>query len=159
MTRSTSAAVAATTPPPAEASAPECGLSLIELLAALAFVVLLLSSAMTGVVSHSNQRRVHTEQLLAMAACRSTLEFLRGVDIAVLPTYNGTGFDVPGQDGQPGGLPPLEGDLDGLPGEISIVANRTTGVDTLYTVTVAVRWRGATRGGFLQMQALMGERR
>lgn len=137
----------------------ERGTSLVELIVLLVAAALLVGSTLTGVVSHGVQRRIHGEQILAMSACRNTLEMLRSQPFAALPGFHGTGFDVPGQDGQARGLSPLPGDPDGLPGEISVALNRQNGLAIIYTVTARVRWLGATRGGDFRMIALMGERR
>jgi len=136
------------------------GTTLVELIIGLSIAVLLLSAAMTSVASHQAQRRMHGERILAMSACRSTLELLRSVPISQLPTFDGRGFDVPGQNGQPLGLPPLAGAPDGLPGVISVVTHPDSAVNNeLYIVETRVRWTGATRGGDFRMETLMGERR
>lgn len=137
----------------------ETGTSLVELTVMVTAAVMLLACIFSGVVSHNSQRRMHSEKLLAMAACRSTLEQLRAVPFTTLATYNGTGFDVPGIDGQPRGLTPLAGDADNLPGEIYVTVNRSSGGTILYTVRARVRWRGATRNGDFSIETLMGERR
>jgi len=135
------------------------GFSLIELLCGISVAIILICGAMVGVAQHQAQRRVHGEQILAMTACRNTMEMLRSVDITALPGYDNTGFDVLGQNGQAHGLDALPGDPDGLPGEIHVVVSQTNASATLYLVTTRVRWRGATRGGDFQMQCLMGERK
>ncbi len=136
------------------------GFSLVELMTGLVLAVLLVGGAMTGIVQHQAQRRIHGEKILAMSACRSTLETLRSVDIAALPGLDGQGFDVLGQGGQPGGLTPVQGDVDGLCGEIDVTAHpRSQANNALYIVTTTVRWQGASRGGTFSMQTLMGERR
>lgn len=138
----------------------QSGFSLIDMLSGLVIAVLLVSSALTGVAQHQAQRRNHGERILAMSACRNTIETLRSLDIATLATYDGRGFDVPGQNGQAGGLNPIDGDADGLAGEISVVEHaRSTPTNLLYIVTARIRWQGATRGGDFAMQTLMGERR
>lgn len=138
----------------------EAGLTLIELLCGISITVILLCGAMTGVAQHQAQRRVHGEQILAMSACRNMLETLRSVDMATLPTLNGQGFEVIGQNGEARGLTPLQGDADGMAGEIQVTAHaRSQTSNPLYVVTARVRWRGATRGGNFAMQTLMGERR
>lgn len=144
-----------TGPPPRQS-----GVSLVELLTGMVIAVLLIGGAMTGVAQHQAQRRTHGELILAMSACRNTLETLRDVDMATLPSFDGQGFEVPGQNGQTTGLTPLEGDADGLPGELTVTAHARSQVNNaLYIVTARVRWRGATRGGDFSMQTLMGERR
>jgi hypothetical protein len=134
-------------------------MSLVELMMMLSFAVLLLLGAVSGVLSHSAQRRIHGEKILAMAACRNTLETLRGVDFATLTSYHGTGFDVPGQNGEPGGLNAVPGDADGLPGEITVTQYLSQGGHVLYQVRTTVRWMGATRGGSFSMETLIGDRR
>ena len=118
----------------------EQGLSLVELLCGIAVTVMLVAGAMTGVAQHQAQRRVHGEMILAMSACRNTMETLRSVDITALPGFNNTGFDVPGQNGQALGLNPLPGDADGLAGEITVRIDRTALTAVLYRVTTRVRW-------------------
>jgi type II secretory pathway pseudopilin PulG len=137
----------------------DAGFSLMEMCIALTLVTFLISGTVTGVASHQAQRRVHGERLLAMEACRSTMEMLRSVDIDALPGFDGRGFDVPGQNGQARGLNPISGDVDGLPGEISVTQDRRSGLAVLYLVVCRVRWTGVTRGGMLEIQSLMGERR
>ena len=137
----------------------EAGLTLIELLCGVSITIILLCAAMTGVAQHQAQRRVHGEQILAMSACRNTMETLRSVPITALPSYHGRGFDVPGQDGQAHGLTAVPNDLDGLAGEIYVTADRTAGTTTLYRVRTRVHWQGVTRGGVFEMECLMGERR
>lgn len=145
---------------PDRARARESGVSMVELLTGMTIAVLLIGGAMMGVVQHQAQRRTHGERILAMSACRNALETLRAVEIADLPAYDGTGFDVPGQNGQAVGLTPVAGDADGLPGEITVTAHaRSQTSNPLYVVTTRIRWRGATRGGEFSMCTLMGERR
>lgn len=146
---------------PSTGTAPrQSGVSLVELLTGMVIAVLLIGGAMTGVAQHQAQRRMHGELILAMSACRNTLETLRDADMATLPTLNGQGFEIPGQNGQTTGLTPIEGDADGLPGQLTVTAHARSQVNNaLYVVTARVRWRGATRGGDFSMQTLMGERR
>lgn len=138
----------------------EAGLSMVELLMGMVIAVLLIGAAMVGVTQHQTQRRVHGEQILAMSACRNMLETLRSVDMATLPTLDGQGFEVLGQNGEARGLMPIEGDADGMAGEIRVQAHaRSQTSNPLYVVTARARWRGATRGGNFAMTTLMGERR
>lgn len=138
----------------------EAGVSLVELLTGMTIAVLLIGGAMMGVVQHQSQRRIHGEKILAMSACRNVLETLRAVEIADLPGYHGTGFTIPGQNGQNVGLTPADGDVDGLPGEITVEAHSRSQLNNpLYIVTTRVRWRGVTSGGNFTMCTLMGERR
>lgn len=134
-------------------------MSLVELLIMFSAAVMILAGALTGVVQHSAQRRMTTERIQAMVAARNVLEELRTVDITVLPTLNGTGFDVPGPDGEPGGLNPLPGDADGLPGQILVSEHDRLFSIVIYRVQVLVQWSGADPKGLFSMESLMGERR
>ena len=136
------------------------GVSLVELLVGIGVAVLLVAGALTGVAQHQAQRRMHGEMILAMSACRNTLEELRAVDIGDLPTYDGRGFDILGQNGEANGLPVIEGDADGLAGQISVTAHSSSATgNELYVVQARVHWQGATRQGNFVMETLMGERR
>lgn len=138
----------------------ESGMSMVDLLTGMVIAVLLIGAALIGVTQHQAQRRVHGEQILAMSACRNMLETLRSIDIESLPGLDGRDFEVLGQNGQTRGLTPVEGDPDGMAGEITVAAHpRSQATNPLYVVTTRVRWRGATRGGNFAMQTLMGERR
>ncbi len=138
---------------------PEAGSSLVELLLVSAVVLVMLAGILTGVVFHQRQRQANLERQLATAACRNTLEELRAIDIALLPGMHGRGFDVPGQNGAPGGLTPIAGDPDGLPGSISVVSAIAFGGATLFQVTTRVDWQGAGPGSAVQFDALVGQRR
>lgn len=138
---------------------PQSGVSLVELLTGMTVAVLLVGSTLTGVVSHQSQRRVHSERILAMAACRNTMETLRSVDFATLPSFHGRGFDIPGTNRQTAGLVPVDGDADGMAGQIAVVEHSRNGSDVLYQVTTSVTWSGVTRGGRFEMQCLIGDRR
>jgi type II secretory pathway pseudopilin PulG len=150
--------------PPASRPA-EAGLSLVDAVAGIALMVVLITGAMTGLASHQSQRGVHSERILAMSACRNTIETLRSVAIGDLPSYDGQGFDVPGQGRQPRGPIPVDGDADGLPGEVlvqqflPVPPAVPVGGAVLYLVTARVRWQGSSRNALLAMSALVGERR
>lgn len=125
----------------------------------LGAAAILILGSVTAVTQHAAQRRVHGEQILAMTTCRNVLEQLRSLPVTELPALHGTGFDVPGPDGQPGGLLCVPGDSDGLPGTIEVTVNRSSGSVVLYHVRALVRWQGTTRNGTFAMDTLMGERR
>lgn len=135
------------------------GSSLLELMLVVSLVLVLLGGILTGVVSHQRQRQSTIERQLALAACRNTLEQLRSVDIADLPALDGSGFDVPGPDGRPGGLQPRAGDPDGLVGEIRVVLDTTAGTESIYIVSVGAQWRGSGPNGDLRLHCLLGRRR
>ncbi len=124
----------------------------------LVVCVLVVGAALSMTVHQSRLRKADREVELAARACRNNLEELRSVDIATLATMDGAGFDVPGPDGQVGGLTPVAGDLDGLVGEFSVTVEETTGPDTLYRVTATARWTGALVQQSFALTTLMGER-
>ena len=138
---------------------PEAGTSLVELMLTVSVVLVMLAGTLTGVVYHQRQRQITMERQLAMVACRNTLEQIRGVDVAVLPSLDGRGFDVPGTNGAPGGLSPVAGDPDGLAGEITVRPADTFGGTTIYYVSTRVVWLGAGPNNVIQLEALVGERR
>ena len=137
---------------------PEKGSTMIELMVMLSTAVIVLLATLSGVVQHGRQRRANAELSLAMGACRNTLEELRSVDFSTLPSVNGQGFDVPAFDGSPSGLPPAEGDLDGLPGLITITVEETDGTDTLYRVRAAVEWKGINPNRRFVLETLFADR-
>ena len=98
------------------------------------------------------------ETNLAAIACRNNLEDLRSVGFATLPTLHGQGFDVPGVNGSPGGLRPVPGDLDGLPGEFLVIVDQTSGGETLYRVVAQVTWVGATGRRTIAFNSLFADR-
>lgn len=137
----------------------EAGTSLVELMLTVSVVLVMLAGTLTGTVYHQRQRQITSERQLAMVACRNTLEELRAVDIAVLPTLNGRGFDVPGSNGAPGGLSPVRGDADGLAGEIVVQPADSFGGTSIYYISTRVVWAGAGPNNLVQLEALVGERR
>ncbi|MCB9883373.1 MAG: hypothetical protein H6832_13285 [Planctomycetes bacterium] len=136
----------------------ESGASLTELMIGLLVCVLVIGAALSMTVHQSRLRIADREVDLASRACRDNLEELRSVDFATLATMDGVGFDVPGPDGQPGGLTPIAGDTDGLVGEFSVVVDKTTGSATLYRVTATARWTGSFSNGSFSLSTLMGPR-
>lgn len=135
------------------------GSSLIELMVVTVACVLVVGAALSMTTHQARQRKADQEVRLAMLACRNSLEELRSLPVPDLPTINGVGFDVPGKNGNPGGLTPVPGDKDGLPGEFRVVVDKTTGGKTLYRVTASVTWTGTSRTQTFQLQTMMGGRR
>ena len=142
-----------------EVEPPENGSTLVELMMLMSTAVIVLLATLSGVVQHGRQRQAKGELSLAMGACRNTLEELRSVDFATLPTVNNQGFDVPALDGSPGGLTPPEGDLDGLPGLITITIEETDGTNILYRVRAEVEWRGISPNWRFSMETLLTDRK
>jgi len=137
----------------------ESGSSLIELMMMLSCALILIGATLTSTMQHAAQRQINMERLLAFDAARNVLEELRLVEAANLPAMDGTGFDVPGPNGEAGGLVTVAGDADGLVGEILLEPDTTVGSTVLYRARVSVRWRGRDPRGFLSIESLMGGRR
>ncbi len=103
--------------------------------------------------------RVNQETTLALSAALDTIERVRDVDFATLPALHGADFDVPGTNGNPGGLAAAPGDPDGLPGEITVAIDQQSGGVKIYRVTVTVTWRGVAGRRRIALESLVGERR
>lgn len=102
------------------------GFSLIEVLVAISVASIALTSLAATIASSRMATTTAHEVTLAKEAARLTLESMKSEPLAqVFARYNGTDEDDPGGVGTgPGngfavdGLEPVEGDEDGLPGEI-----------------------------------------
>lgn len=144
--------------PPIQLQSRESGASLTELMIGLLICVFVVGAALAMTVHQSKLRKTDQELHLAMLACRNSLEELRSVDFASLPSMDGVGFDVPGVDGQAGGLTPVAGDPDGLVGVFSVVVDKTVGSATLYRVTARAEWTGSLDREVFELYTLMGPR-
>ena len=78
---------------------------------------------------------------------------------ADLKAMDGKGFDAPGPNGQPRGLRPIPGDVDNLPGRLTIVVEKTSGDATLYRAIASVSWVGVNGRRVYSVQTLIGERK
>lgn len=113
------------------------GFTLIEVL--LAGIVLLIASvALAATMAQSHGlASAPREEVKARNAAQSVVAGLAATPFdEVASLYHKRGFPVPG-------LTPLPGDPDNLPGEVEF-AYGPGGDTSCYTVTVRVRWRGAT---------------
>jgi hypothetical protein len=137
----------------------EAGMSLVEVVFASVLVVTFLGALLTVAVRQGVHRQVNSETSLAMTAALDNLERIRSVPFATLPALNGSGFDVPGLNGEPGGLQPLPNDPDDLPGEITVLEDQIGPGTKLYRVRATVLWQGASRVRRLQVDTLMAERK
>lgn len=139
---------------------PRCaGFTLIELMSVLVLMTVGILGVLTTATRVNALRKLDEELALAVRACQSTMEEIRGLPIAQVPALNGVGFDVPGREGQPGGVAPVPGDADGLPGRITVAVDQTGGGVTLYRVTLDVDWsRGNGKQAF-KFQSLLIERK
>jgi len=121
--------------------------------------VVFVGATMSLVTQHSRQRQFSREMALAANAATDNLEALRNLDIVDLPGRTGTGFDVPSDNGGPGGLNTVAGDVDGLCGSIDVALAQSSGSCFLYRVTVRVTWTGVAGDRAISFQTLMGDRR
>jgi type II secretory pathway pseudopilin PulG len=137
----------------------ERGSSLVEMLVTSVIVVTLLVALLSATMNHSRQRRLNGERNLALVAAMNTLEQARTIPYANLPSLNGTGFDVPGPNGQPRGLNALPGDADGLPGSIAVVLDLSYGGAQVYRVTARVDWKGIQDKNRIELSSLIVERK
>ncbi len=137
----------------------EAGTSLVEVMFAAVLIVTFVGALLTVAVRQGVHRQVNSETSLAMTAALDNLERIRNVPFATLLTLNGSGFDVPGLNGQPKGLRPLAGDPDELPGELTVVVDQASGGTTLYRVRATVLWQGVSRVRRLQIDTLIAERK
>lgn len=143
----------------ADAQAGETGSSLVELTVAIAAAVTIACAVMTATVRHSTHRQANEERNLASLAALDTLERMRSVPFGSLASMHGTGFDVLGSNGAPGGLRPVEGDADGLPGRLIVQPERAFGGETIWSVTAVVEWAGLRPSNRLDFRQLMVERK
>lgn len=136
----------------------EGGFTFIELLVGMIAAIVALGSIISATVQVSKVRKLSEEVNLAHLACVSTLEDLRAMPTADLLAQHKQGFDVPGINGQAGGLTPVSGDADGLCGSISVTVDKSGGGSTLYHVLVRAEWQGASGPEEFEIETLMGER-
>lgn len=137
----------------------ESGISLVELMIAAVTSVALLSSVLMGVTQVSTHRQLALETNLAMVAAMNVLEEARTVDFANIPALHGTGFDVLDSLGNAGGLRVVPGDSDGLPGELSVAVEESSGGNTLYRVTATITWVGVMDPRSMFLETLIAERK
>lgn len=137
----------------------ERGAMLLELVFAITIALVVGGAMVSTTVRQSAHRAVNLETTLASNAIADVFARLRAAPFAALPSLHGIGFDVPSQHGQPGGLTPVPGDPDGLPGRIEVAVSVSAGPAVLYRVTVSVHWTGAIGARRETIVGLIGERR
>lgn len=108
--------------------------------------------------SQGRLQQSDAELNLAYVACQSQLEALRQLPFSQLASVDGSGFDVLGSDGSPGGLTPMPGDRDGLPGQLTVMVDKANDGAVLYRVTASVAWQGALREQTFGLDTLVGAR-
>ena len=136
----------------------QAGFLLVELMFGIIVLAVAIGTSVSLSLQHSRLRRMNEETNLAAIVCRNNLEDLRSVRFVDLPTLDGVGFDVPSVNGSPGGLRPVPGDADGLPGEFIVVVDQTSGGEILYRVIVEVRWVGASGRRTIAFTSLFADR-
>jgi hypothetical protein len=137
----------------------ESGVSLVEIMMGAACVVIFLGATLGLVNQHSHQRQLNREIALAANAAGDKIESLRNLDFTLMPAQNGTGFDVPSENGGPHGLNVVPGDADGLCGSLTVTVAQSLGTYVLYRVTAQIAWQGVSGVRTFSLQTLMGRRR
>ena len=137
----------------------EDGFSLIDLMIGAIVGVILIGAVLTVIVHQGHLRKANTETSLALNACMNTIENMRALDSAGILAMNGTGFDVPGPNGEVNGLAAVAGDKDGLAGSVTVVTDQSSGSNVLYLVVCSVTWMGGNGRRSYSIQTVMGERK
>jgi len=135
------------------------GLSLIEVMLGAVVVMVFVGALLTLTTRQGLHRKLNQESSLATTAALDTLEEIRNQDFSTLPSLHGTGFDVIGVNGDPGGLTPQNGDSDGLPGEIRVSVDSSSSGEVLYRVEAVVSWYGVSGNRTLKVDTLVSERK
>ena len=137
----------------------ERGSSLVEVIMASAVALIIIGAVLSIITRESHQRRATSESGMALNAAVNNLEQIRSLDEATVLGLDGTGFDVPGATGAPGGLRPVPGDVDNLPGLLSVIEEESSGGVKIYRVLATVAWKGGGGTQRIRLQTLYGERK
>jgi hypothetical protein len=137
----------------------EQGSILMELMIASGVALVVIGALITTTVRQTSHRAVNLETTLVTNATLDVFARLRAAPFASLPSYHGTGFDIPDQHGAPAGLRPVPGDPDGLPGRIDVHVGFSAGTTILYRVTVTVQWVGIGGSRTERVIGYIGERK
>ena len=137
----------------------EEGISLIELMISILAAVVILGAVLSASLQHASERKSNAELNLALLACTNNLEELRSIPFDQLPARDGDDFDVLDINGNLGGLRPVPGDPDGVPGELSVTTDQSSGASVLYLVRATVIWSGTLGRQRVELETLMGERK
>jgi hypothetical protein len=137
----------------------EEGISLLELMISILAAVVILGAVLSASLHHASERKSNAELNLALVACTNNLEEMRSIPFEDLPGLDGEGFDIPGINGEPAGLQPLPGDLDGMPGQLTVVTDQSSGAVVLYLVRATVTWAGTLGRQRVELETLMGDRK
>lgn len=137
---------------------PEAGATLVDLLMGTVVATVGLLGVLNISTHVQKLRRIDHELGHAHAACRNTIEELRSLPLASLPTLDGSGFDVAGPNGATDFLMALPDDPDGLPGHITVAVEHQTPAATLYRVRAEVVWTGSAGRQSTALECWMGAR-
>lgn len=135
------------------------GFSLVDLMIAMIVSMVLIGAILSVVQQQGSERKSTEEGTLALSAVRNNLELMRDMSDAQIIALHGAGFDVPGVNGAAGGLTPVIGDVDGLPGEFAVTVDQAASGNTLYRVVASVTWMGVSGRRRVSLQSLVGERK
>lgn len=124
-----------------------------------AILMAVLAAMLLAMVSQGSLRRTTHEQDLAQAACRNNLESMRELPFSSLMTLHNSGFDVPDEAGAPGVLHAVDGDPDGLPGQILVTTADSQDGETLYLVRLVVTWAGINGRQEIEARSLVSDRK
>lgn len=133
------------------------GFSMIDLVGGVVLSVIALGGVITTTIAASKLRRVDQELVLAHQACRSKIEQISDLTSAQIAAQNGTTFIVDGDADGTNDLQPQPGSTQ--PGSVTVTTAETDGTNTLYRVTVLVRWTGAQGARSYSMLTFKTERR
>lgn len=137
----------------------EAGASLVDLMVGVFIGLVLIGAVLSIVTQQGRLRQSNGESTLALSAIANTVERLRSLRESALVGVDNSGFDVPGTNGQPGGLQAVPGDADGLPGNIRTYRFASAGGVPMYHVVVTVDWTGSTGRRRQTFSTLIAERR
>lgn len=131
---------------------------LSELLLGTVIVVVMTVAVLTMSLQSTRLRSLDEEHALAFAACRNGVERIRSLPFGQVLAQSGTGFTVPGRNGEPNGLRPRPGDTDGMPGEVLVTVAESNGPVQMLLVQVRVLWEGRNGPQQCQLNTLVADR-
>ncbi len=137
----------------------ERGWSQVELLVGIVMVLPILGGSVLLCVQQARARALHNEISRAYVACYNGLEDLRALRFSDLPSQNGVGFDVMTPEGSPGGLDPVPGDADGLPGQFTVTVDKDSNGEILCRVKAKATWYRHPGNQELELERLMADRK
>lgn len=147
-----------TSPPPTDPRRESCGFALVDLIGGLSILLIAIGGVYGMALQGANERRSSAQECLAFEACRIKLEELRATPFALLPAEDGTRFDVDIDGNGVGDLTPVPGNTSGMPGEVRVTTETSSGGETIYRVRVEVAWDGLVGTRTRALETLMTNR-